>query len=350
MRNYDKEFPLFQILNENGELVKELPKDLKDSDLVDLMKRMVSMRVLDERMISLNRQGRLGFVAPFSGQEASAVGSQFALDPKVDWIAPGYRDIVQLYYHGLPLNKIFSYSRGHNDGGKIPENVNVLIPQIIIGAQITQATGIGLGIKMNKEKAVAVTYTGEGGSSQGDFYEGMNFAGVLEAPVIFIVQNNQYAISTPFSIQTNSETVAQKAVAAGIESKRVDGMDILAVYQATKEARERAVKGKGPTLLELVNFRFGPHTLSGDDPGRYRPSELEDVWKGKDPINRFRTFLSNKGLWNEKLEDETIEKIKEEIKNELKIADSLPKMKVEELINNMFEEITPNLKEQIKER
>lgn len=349
MRDYKKEFKRFQILNEKGELVGKMPAELTDEKLVELMKRMVYMRTLDQRSIALNRQGRLGFYAPFAGQEASAVGSQFALDPKVDWILPGYRDVPQLIYHGLPLHQVYLYSKGHFEGGKIPEDVNVLMPQIIIGAQITQTVGVALGMKMNGTKGVAVTYTGDGGSSQGDFYEGLNFAGVYDAPAIFIVQNNQFAISTPVSKQTKAETIAQKAVAAGIESMQVDGMDPIAVFKAVTDAKKRALKGDGPTLLELVNFRFGPHTMAGDDPTRYREKTEEDTWFEKDPLIRMRKFLELKGLWNEELENEAINQAKEDVKEAIEKVDKTPKQKITDLIELMFEDMPSNLKEQYEE-
>src|SRR5690625_1243725 len=211
--------------------------ELSDDELKELMTRMVYTRILDQRSIALNRQGRLGFYAPTAGQEASQLGSQFALE-KDDFILPGYRDVPQLIWHGLPLYKAFLFSRGHYVGNQMPEGVNAFSPQIIIGAQYVQAAGVALGMKKRNKEAVAITYTGDGGTSQGDFYEGINFAGAFNAPAIFVVQNNYFAISTPVEKQTAAETLAQKAVAAGIEGIQVDGMDVLAVYAATKEARE----------------------------------------------------------------------------------------------------------------
>ena len=205
-----EQFQMFQILNEEGEVVNEAAMpELSDEQLQELMSRMVYTRILDQRSISLNRQGRLGFYAPTAGQEASQLASQFALE-KEDFILPGYRDVPQIVWHGLPLYQAFLWSRGHFEGGQIPEGVNVLSPQIIIGAQYIQAAGVALGLKKRGTKAVAITYTGDGGTSQGDFYEGINFAGAFKAPAIFIVQNNQFAISTPREKQTAAKTLAQK--------------------------------------------------------------------------------------------------------------------------------------------
>ncbi|MET3505201.1 pyruvate dehydrogenase (acetyl-transferring) E1 component subunit alpha [Halalkalibacter oceani] len=349
LEQVESQFETFQILNEEGEVVnKDAMPDLKDEELQELMRRMVYTRILDQRAISLNRQGRLGFYAPVAGQEASMLGSHFALDSK-DWILPGYRDIPQILYHGLPLHQAFLWSRGHFGGGQFPDGLNIMVPQIIIGAQIVQTAGVALGLKRKGKENIAITYTGDGGSSQGDFYEGMNFAGAYNAPAVFVVQNNRFAISVPVEKQSAAKTIAQKAVAAGIEGIQVDGMDVLAVYVATKEARERALAGEGPTLIETLTYRYGPHTMAGDDPTRYRSSELDDEWTKKDPLVRFRKFLEGKGLWSEEQENEVVEKAKEEIKEAIKKADAAPKQKVTDLIGFMFEELPHNLREQMEE-
>lgn len=346
LKKIEEQYGLLQILNEEGEIVQEdaMP-ELSDDQLRELMRRMVYTRILDQRSISLNRQGRLGFYAPTAGQEASQIASHFALE-KEDFILPGYRDVPQLVWHGLPLKQAFLWSRGHFEGGRIPEGVNVISPQIIIGAQYVQAAGVALGYKKRGEEAVAITYTGDGGTSQGDFYEGINFAGAFKAPAIFIVQNNQFAISTPREKQTAAKTLAQKAAAAGIPGIQVDGMDPLAVYTAVKTARDRAVNGEGPTLIETVTYRYGPHTMAGDDPTRYRTSELDNEWERKDPLVRFRKFLEKKGVWNEELEEATIEKAKEDIKVAIKEADNTPKQKVTDLISIMYEKLPLHLREQ----
>ena len=347
LQEIEDKFHMFKILNEEGVIVNEAAMpDLSEDELVELMTRMVFTRILDQRSISLNRQGRLGFYAPTAGQEASQLASQFALE-KEDWILPGYRDVPQIFWHGLPLWKAFLFSRGHFIGNQVPEGVNVLAPQIIIGAQYIQAAGVALGLQKRGKKNVAITYTGDGGSSQGDFYEGINFAGAFKSPAIFIVQNNQFAISTPRELQTAAKTIAQKGIAAGIPSVLVDGMDALAVYVATKDARDRAVNGDGPTLIETMCYRYGPHTMAGDDPTRYRSSDTDNAWAAKDPLVRFRKFLEAKGLWSQEKEEQVIERAKEEIKEAIKLADQAPKQKVTELMDNMYESEMPyNLKEQ----
>ncbi|WP_237566174.1 pyruvate dehydrogenase (acetyl-transferring) E1 component subunit alpha [Oceanobacillus massiliensis] len=339
---------MFQILNEDGKIVNkaDMP-DLSDEELKELMRRMVYTRILDQRSIALNRQGRLGFYAPTAGQEASQLGSQFALEQE-DFILPGYRDVPQLIWQGLPLYQAFLFSKGHFHGNQFPEKLHALSPQIIIGAQYVQTAGVALGMKKRGKKNVAITYTGDGGTSQGDFYEGINFAGAYKAPAIFVVQNNRFAISVPVEKQTNAKTLAQKSVAAGIEGIQVDGMDVLAVYAATKDARDRAVNGEGPSLIETLTYRFGPHTMSGDDPTRYRTEELDNEWAKKDPLVRFRKFLEGKKLWSEEDENKVIEEAKEDIKKAIKKAEQQPKQKVTDLIGNMYEELPTNLQEQME--
>ncbi|MCE7794764.1 pyruvate dehydrogenase (acetyl-transferring) E1 component subunit alpha [Salipaludibacillus sp. CUR1] len=349
LQQVEEQFQTFQILDEEGKVVnEEAMPELSDDELKELMTRMVYTRIWDQRAISLNRQGRLGFYAPVAGQEASMIGSQYALE-KQDWILPGYRDIPQIHYHGVPLDQAFLWSRGHFKGGQMPEGVRVMMPQIIIGAQITQTAGVAMGLKKNKEDAVAITYTGDGGASQGDFYEGMNFAGAFNSPAIFVVQNNRFAISVPVEQQSAAKTIAQKAVAAGIHGVQVDGMDLLAVYAVTKEARQRGLDGNGPTLIETLTYRYGPHTMAGDDPTRYRTSEEDDEWEKKDPLVRFRKFLEDKNLWSEEDEDKVVEQAKEDIKAAIKKADSVPKQKVTDLIEIMGEELPVNLQEQMEE-
>lgn len=349
LESVESQFEMFQILNEDGKIVnKDAMPDLSDDDLKELMRRMVYTRILDQRSIALNRQGRLGFYAPTAGQEASQLGSQYALEAD-DFLLPAYRDVPQLIWQGLPLYQAFLFSRGHFHGNQFPEEVKGLSPQIIIGAQYTQAAGVALGMKKRGKKSVAVTYTGDGGTSQGDFYEGINFAGSYGAPAIFFIQNNHFAISVPVEEQTNAKTLAQKSVAAGIEGIQVDGMDVLAVYAVTMDARERAINGEGPTLIETLTYRYGPHTMAGDDPTRYRSDDLNDEWEKKDPLVRFRTFLEEKDLWSEEEENKVIDEAKEDIKKGIKKADEYPKQTVTDLIENMYEELPPNLQEQLEE-
>lgn len=338
-----KPLSYWQVLNEDGQVVNPdlLPK-LSDETLRELMRKMVFTRIWDGRAVKLTRQGRLGFYAPVAGQEASMIGSEAATQ-KEDFLLPSYRDVPQAVWHGWPLYQAFLYSRGHQHGGQFPADVNVLMPQIIIGAQIVQTAGVALGFKLNHEPRVAFTYIGDGGTSQGDFYEGINFAGAYQAPAVFIVQNNQFAISVPVRLQTAAETLAKKAVAAGIPGVQVDGMDVLAVFAATKQAVERARAGGGPSLIETITFRYGPHTMSGDDPTRYRTKDMEEQWQRKDPLVRFRKYLEDRKLWSGGDEERVIAEANDAVKDALEQADKYPKMTVSQLIDSMFEELPTDL-------
>lgn len=336
------------ILSPDGEIINEeqMPQ-LSDDQLKELMRRMVFTRTWDERAVNLGRQGRLGFYAPVSGQEASMIGSEFALD-KEDFVCPGYRDMPQIVWHGLPLYQAFLYSRGHQHGGQIPDDVNVLMPQIIIGAQILHATGIAMGFKKRGKKNVAIAYTGDGGSSEGDFYEGLNFAGAFNLPAIYVVQNNGYAITTPFSKQTAALSIAHKAVAAGIKGVQVDGMDVLAVYKAVSEAAERGRNGEGATLIETLTYRYRPHSMA-DDTTKYRTKEEEGDWESLDPLIRFGKFLEKKGLWTEEDTARVKEEARAVVAEEIKKAEAVEKMTVPGLIDSMFETTPPHMEEQKKD-
>jgi pyruvate dehydrogenase E1 component alpha subunit len=324
--------------------------DLSDEELVELMEDMVFARTLHEETTKYSRQGRLGFYGPTLGQEASQMGSAYAFEEN-DWLYGGYRDLPQLISHGASVAQGFLWSKGHVNGGWYGEEgeVNAMVPQIIIGAQYIQATGNALGQKLKGEDAVTFTYTGDGGTSQGDFYEGLNFAGRYQVPAVFIVQNNGYAISTPRELATNAGTLAQKSAAVGIPGVQVDGMDVLAVYAVTKQAREWAAAGNGPVLIETITSRMGPHSTAGDDPTRYRDQESFDYWEARDPLDRYRTFLEEKELWDEDHEEEIIEKFQEEIADGMKEAESQPEMTVTESLKWQYANPPANILEQIEE-
>ncbi len=338
----------FQVLSQDGEVVdKDLMPDLTDEQLVDLFKEMIWSRVVGDRSTKLNRQGRLGFIAPTQGQEASEMASNYAME-KDDFLARAYRDIPQLVKHGLPLAQAFMWSKGHYNGTKFPEELKALPPQIIIGAQYAQTAGIALGLKKKGTKNVAYSYTGDGGTSQGDFYEGINFAGAFHAPAVFIVQNNGYGISVPRAKQTAAPTLAQKGVAAGIPCFQVDGMDALAVYATVKQAREYAAEGNGPVLIETLTYRYGAHTLSGDDPSRYRSSDEEAEWHAKDPIERMRNFLTKKGLWTEEQENAYVDEVNAEVDAAVKELESQPAQTVSEMLKFEFVDAPATIQKQIK--
>ncbi|WP_195866670.1 pyruvate dehydrogenase (acetyl-transferring) E1 component subunit alpha [Aerococcus sanguinicola] len=345
----DELFPMVRILDEEGKVVnEEIMPDLSDDELVELMKRMVFSRTLHERSMALAKQGRLGFYAPTYGQEASQMASSYAFE-EGDWLFPGYRDIPQLIAKGLPIYKGFLWSRGHVEGNDYPEDLHAMPPQIIIGAQLIQAMGNAVGQKLNGSDNVTYVYTGDGGSSQGDSYEGWNYASRYKAPIVFFIQNNGFAISTPREKQSAAKTLAQKAVAAGIPGVQVDGNDALAVYAVAKQAREYAAAGNGPVLIETITNRLGAHSTSGDNPKLYRTDEDIELWTGREPLLRMRKFMEDKGLWNEDMETEYVDQVKDEIKEAIQKAEAAPQQKVSDFLKNMFENPGQNIKEQIEQ-
>ncbi len=289
---------LLQLLDPQGHPTGPVP--WPRPRLVDLYRWMVLGRAFDERALAWQRQGRLGTYAPFSGQEAAVVGTAAALSPE-DWIFPTYREVLAGVMHGVPLSRYVLLFRGHPLGNHVPQGVNVFPVQISIASQIPHAVGAAWAAARRGDGVVVLVYFGDGATSKGDFHEALNFAGVFRCPVVFVCVNNGWAISMPRSRQTASETLAQKAAAYGFLGVQVDGMDVLAVYQATLEAVERARTGDGPTLLETVCYRFGPHTTA-DDPARYRPDQEVLQWKTLDPLVRLRAYLTSQWGWTEQEE------------------------------------------------
>jgi pyruvate dehydrogenase E1 component alpha subunit len=264
-----------------------------------LMADLLFTRRASERFWNLQRQGRLTTVAPLTGQEAAVVGAVRALDLETDWLVPYYRDVTGFGALGDEfMEQLVVYWRGHPDGGRIPEGVHCLPVQISLGTQLPHAAGLAWGLALRDDPGVVCTFLGDGATSEGDFYEAINLAGVQRAPLIVVCINNGWAISTPTARQTAAETFAAKAVAAGIPGVRVDGNDVLAVLDATRTARLRAAAGDGPTLIEAVTYRMGAHTNS-DDPTRYVPDDELQDWRRRDPIERFRTELQRAGLWDD---------------------------------------------------
>ena len=302
------------ILDEKGNLDKDLEPDIPDDLLLKLHRAMLLGRRFDERLLSLQRQGRIGTFAPITGQEASQVGAVACLRPS-DWMTPSFREMGAELWRGKAMETVLLGMGGFNEGWPEEEPHNDLPVAVPVGSQVLHAVGIAWAMKYRGKDDVAMTFLGDGGTSEGDFHEGMNFAGVYQAPVIFVCQNNQWAISIPRSRQTHSKTIAQKAIAYGMPGIQVDGNDILAVYSAAKEAVERARSGDGPTLLECVTYRMMMHTTA-DDPKRYRTEEEVNAWKARDPITRFQKHLTNKDL----LSEEQITALEGEIQSDIQAA------------------------------
>src|SRR5438067_10351582 len=304
---------------------------LKAADLVAIYRTMVRVGLLNERGMNLQRQGRINFYIGSEGQEAVHVGGGAALDAG-DWYFPHYRDPGVALLRGATIesmvHQLYGDAKDPIKGRQMPNHFsykeyNFFSVSSPLTTQVPQAVGAAYGMKLKKTKQVAMTSFGDGSTSEGDFHVGMNFAGVWKAPCVFLLNNNQWAISVPSRMQTASETYAQKAEAYGFEGVRVDGNDVLAVYAASKMAVDKARRGDGPTLIECFTFRMGPHS-SSDDPKRYvNPADLQH-WGAKDPILRFKNYLTKKGIWDDRREHELVESTKAEIQAAIQSAEATP--------------------------
>lgn len=302
------------ILDENAKVDEALEPKLSNEQLKTIYRYMLLARRTDERLVLMQRQGRLGTFPQSTGHEAVSMGAAFAITPD-DWQVPAYRELAGMLYRGWSIDHFMLFWNGFEEGARMPEHVKDLPVCVPIATQLLHAVGIGMGMNIRGEKNAVLTFFGDGASSEGDCHEALNFASVFSAPVVFVCLNNQYAISVPLSRQMHSQTVAQRAIAYGMPGIRVDGNDVLAVYVATKEAIDRAKSGGGPTLVEGLTYRLTPHTTA-DDPKRYRSDEEYQLWLSREPLKRFRKYLENKGL----LTDKDQERLEAEIDAEIKQA------------------------------
>jgi pyruvate dehydrogenase E1 component alpha subunit len=341
-----KKVEYLSILDEEGKLDKKLEPDIAEDILLQLHRAMVLGRRFDERLLNLQRQGRIGTFAPTKGQEAAQLGAVANLQPG-DWMVPSFREAAAELWRGRSLESILIYYNGYNEGVDIAADRNDLPISVPVGSQIIHAVGVSWAAKYRQKKEVAMTFFGDGATSEGDFHEGLNFAAVFQVPVIFVCQNNQWAISVPRSKQTRSKTLAQKALAYGMPGIQVDGNDILAVYAAAQEAVARARAGGGPTLIECVTYRLMMHTTA-DDPKRYRSDEEVEQWSKRDPLPRFQKYLMDKGL----LSETEIKAVESEVSDEIQAAVDRAEKQMEALGNPMdmfdhaYAEMPPHLKEQ----
>ncbi len=348
IENYDplKE-QMLRILHPDGRLEENLRPDLSDEAVRTLYQKMIIIRTADQRGITLQRQGRFGTYAPCQGQEAAQVGSAYVLG-KGDWVFPSFRETGVLYMRGVPLKNLYLYWMGNEAGQKVPEDVHVFPIAVPVGTHPLHAVGAAWAAKIQKEKICTVAYFGDGATSEGDFHEAMNFAGVFQTPTIFICQNNQFAISVPRKKQTAAKTLAQKAIAYGFPGIQVDGNDLFAVYAATREARERALSGLGPTFIEAVTYRFGPHTTA-DDPTKYRESAEVEQWRPLDPFVRIGLYLKAKGLWSDEQETQAAKEAEAIVSQAVQDAESVPPPRPEEMFEYTFATMTPILKREMND-
>lgn len=303
--------PYLRVLNESGDVDPELDPGLSQEEAVRLYKAMVFARLADDRRLKLQRQGRIGTFAPSTGQEAASCGPAFAMRDS-DWLVISFREMPAQLMRGVPLKQIFLYDAGFEEGNEVRDGARNLPLAVVVASQALHAVGLAYAMKLRGEDAAVVVFLGDGGTSEGDFYEATNFAGVWQVPAVFIVQNNHWAISTPLWKQTRAQTLAQKAVAAGIPGIRADGNDALAMVRATREALERARAGGGPALIEAVTYRMRMHTTA-DDPRRYRDEAEVEAWKARDPITRMKAYLEARKWWSEELEASFVAEVHAEI-------------------------------------
>lgn len=308
------------ILDERGDVDESLMPPLSEKEITRMYELLVLSRTYDHYALSLQREGRLGTFPSILGQEASQIGSAFAVE-KTDWVFPSFREMGVYITLGYPMHMLFQYWIGDERGFRIPDELNIFPLCVPVGTQIPHAVGAAMAAKYRGDKIAVITYFGDGGTSEGDFHEGFNIAGVFKLPVVFICQNNQWAISVPREKQTASKTLAQKAFAYGFEGIQVDGNDVFAVYKATKEALEKAKKGNGPSFIECFTYRMSDHTTA-DDASRYRPKEEMEAWKQRDPVLRLKLFMEKKGLWTEQYQKEIEEKFKTLAGDTIKAAES----------------------------
>jgi pyruvate dehydrogenase E1 component alpha subunit len=289
------------ILDSDGNLDTALEPDIPPATLQAMYRAMVLGRRLDERMVRLQRQGRIGTFAPIKGQEASQIGSAVCLTGR-DWMVPSFRETAAMIHRGWPIERILAFFAGYLEGGQPGPEQHDLPIAIPVATQLPHAVGLAYAAQYRGDDAVVMVYFGDGATSEGDFHEAANFAGVWGLPVVFVCQNNQWAISVPLKKQTHSRTIAQKAIAYGFPGLQVDGNDVLAVYAASRQAVERARAGDGPTLIECVTYRLAMHTTA-DDPTKYRADEEVKAWERKDPLPRFAAYLQKRNLLEEGVEE-----------------------------------------------
>jgi pyruvate dehydrogenase E1 component alpha subunit len=347
---------LVTILDKDGKAQKGKDPGLPPEELQRLYRLMVTTRLLDDRGLALQRQGRIGFYLQSTGQEASHIGAAYALRDS-DWLFPAYRQPGILLLRDIDLEKVicewFGNDGDTSKGRQMPvhysfREANFVSISSPIGTQLSQAAGAGMAARIRGDDTVFMTFCGDGGTSSNDFHCGLNFAGVYKAPVVFVCENNGWAISVPNDKQTASESMAVKADAYGMPGVRVDGNDILAVYRVCKEAVERARRGDGPTLVESVTYRIASHS-SSDDASRYRDQKEFEAWKKKDPIARFQRYLKHKKLWSEDLEQEIHETAKAAIQQAVKTAEAHENPPVDSLFDDVYMNLTPHLKAQREE-
>jgi len=351
------EIPELKILKQDGSVYEgsELP-DMDETLAVKVYKTLAFHRVLDERMVASQRQGRLSFYMAALGEEAASVGGAAGLKPQ-DMIMSQYREQGALMFRGFSLenfmNQMFSNEKDLGKGRQMPihygsSELNYMTVSSPLGTQIPQATGYAYGQKLQGKDEVTLCYFGEGAASEGDFHAGLNMAAVQQAPVIFFCRNNGYAISTPSDEQFKGNGIASRGVGYGIKTLRVDGNDILAVIKATQTARSYALKENAPVLIEAMSYRLGAHSTS-DDPSGYRTREEEAKWQANDPILRMKNWMLAQNWWDEEQEKVLFEKLREEVLAAVKVSEKIGKPHIDTLITDVYDVPSIQLEAQLEQ-
>lgn len=338
-----------QVMDEHGNIDKELmPHDLDEEKLKQMYHYMFLAREFDDKLFKLQRAGKIGTFGQVKGQEAAQIGSAFALE-KDDWMVPSFREESVNMVRGADRAKLVQGWRGDTRAFESdPKTARDLPVAIPIGSQALHAVGIAWASKLKSEKNATICYFGDGATSEGDVLEAFNFAGVFQAPIVFFVQNNQWAISTPRTKQTHAESIAQKAIAFGFQGIQVDGNDIMGVYKVTKEALEKARNGGGPTLIEAITFRIGDHTTS-DDATKYRPPEVVEQWKKKCPILRLQKYFEKHNMFTEDYKSWVINEVENEVKEAVDKGLAIEPPGPEELYKHVYSELPQILLKEKKE-
>ncbi len=337
---------LFNVMDDDGKIVNEkwMP-DLADDKVLQAYKDMLFARTADLMTVNYQRQGRIYTYPPNHGQEAIA-RSIAEIIREDDWVVPAYRELGLWLAKGATLKDAFLYFMGYEDGSKFEDARHLLPVSIPIASQMLHAVGIGYSINYHQKDEVVYTFVGDGGTSEGDFHEALNFSGVWKVPVVFVIQNNRYAISFGVQNQTASRNLAVKSYAYGIQGIQVDGNDFFAMTKAVDYAAQYAREGNGPVLIEALTYRKGAHTTS-DDPSKYRTKEEEEQWEEKDPLKRLKGYLSDKGLWNDDQEEEMNTQFKKEVERQFEEAENYGEYPLEDIFKYQYSEMPDDLKKQL---
>jgi pyruvate dehydrogenase E1 component alpha subunit len=335
------------ILDADGRVDGQLDPKIPPEDLRRLYRTFLLARRFDERMLRLQRQGRIGTFGPIRGHEAAVLGSAYALR-QTDWVVPYYREWPAYMWRGWPLEQLILYYAGFAEGMRVPDGFHDLPLCIPIASQVPHAVGVAYAARYKGEDSVTLVYLGDGATSHGDCQEAMNFAGVFQVPLVFLCLNNQWAISLPRAKQTHARTIAQKAVAYGFPGIQVDGNDLLAAYVATKEAVDRARRGEGPTLVEMVTYRLSLHTTA-DDPTKYRSEDEVKAWEAKEPLPRFRRYLEANGIVSDAVQAELEAEVDAEIRQAIDRAEARMQANLLDVFEHVYAEPSAEFRAQREE-